>query len=186
MRNLFHVVLTGPADMRVVATQVLAADAYPPSRSAWWSLPCRRADGRDHAHHRPEAHRELGASGRDRQPRRRRRHRRPPKSSAHAAPDGYTFLVGTAGGMTINPALHAKLSYDPFLDFAPVAMLVNNPQILVVHPAVPGENAEGTCRARQIQTGAVQLRFGRHRHRHPSSGWSFSSSRGHRCRARSL
>ena len=25
---------------------------------------------------------------------------------AHAPPDGYTFLVGTAGGMTINPALH--------------------------------------------------------------------------------
>ena len=47
---------------------------------------------------------------------------------AHAPPDGYTFLVGTAGGMTINPALHAKLSYDPFRDFAPVGMLVMNPQ----------------------------------------------------------
>lgn len=59
---------------------------------------------------------------------------------AHAAPDGYTFLVGTAGGMTINPALQAKLSYDPFLDFAPVAMLVINPQILVIHPSVPVQN----------------------------------------------
>lgn len=59
---------------------------------------------------------------------------------AHAAPDGYTFLVGTAGGMTINPALQAKLSYDPFLDFAPVAMLVINPQILVIHPSVPAQN----------------------------------------------
>ena len=59
---------------------------------------------------------------------------------AHAAPDGYTFLVGTAGGMTINPALQPKLSYDPFLDFAPVAMLVVNPQILVVHPSLPAKN----------------------------------------------
>ncbi len=61
---------------------------------------------------------------------------------AHAAPDGYTFLLGTAGGMTINPALQAKLSYDPFRDFAPVAMLVNNPQILVLHPAVPAKTVK--------------------------------------------
>lgn len=61
---------------------------------------------------------------------------------ARAAPDGYTFLLGTAGGMTINPALQAKLSYDPFRDFAPVAMLVNNPQILVLHPAVPAKTLQ--------------------------------------------
>lgn len=55
---------------------------------------------------------------------------------ARAAPDGYTFLVGTAGGMTINPNLHSKLPYDPFRDFTPVAMLVLSPQILVTHPAL--------------------------------------------------
>jgi len=38
--------------------------------------------------------------------------------------------------MSINPALQDKLAYDPFRDFAPVGMLVVNPQILVVHPAV--------------------------------------------------
>lgn len=61
---------------------------------------------------------------------------------ARAAPDGYTFLVGTAGGMTINPALHANLSYDPFRDFAPVGMLVRNPQILVAHPSVAAKNVK--------------------------------------------
>jgi tripartite-type tricarboxylate transporter receptor subunit TctC len=59
---------------------------------------------------------------------------------ARAAPDGYTLLVGTAGGMTINPALHPRLSYDPFRDFAPVGMLVRNPQILVAHPSVAAKN----------------------------------------------
>ncbi len=44
--------------------------------------------------------------------------------------------------MTINPALQAKLSYDPFRDFEPVAMLVNNPQILVLHPAVPAKTLQ--------------------------------------------
>src|SRR5919107_5793928 len=61
---------------------------------------------------------------------------------AHAAPDGYSFLVGTAGGMTINPALRPKLPYDPFRDFAPVGMLVNNPQILVAHPSIAAKNVK--------------------------------------------
>ena len=57
-----------------------------------------------------------------------------------ATPDGYTFLVGTAGGMTINPALRSDLSYDPFRDFSPVGMLVVNPQILVAHPTLAAKN----------------------------------------------
>ncbi len=59
---------------------------------------------------------------------------------ARATPDGYTFLVGTAGGMTINPALRSDLSYDPFRDFSPVGMLVVNPQILVAHPTLAAKN----------------------------------------------
>jgi len=59
---------------------------------------------------------------------------------AHSAPDGYNLLIGTAGGMSINPSLHAKLSYDPFKDFAPISMLVINPQILVAHPALAASN----------------------------------------------
>jgi tripartite-type tricarboxylate transporter receptor subunit TctC len=61
---------------------------------------------------------------------------------AKAAPDGYSFLVGTAGGMTINPALQPKLPYDSFRDFAPVGMLVMNPQILVAHPSVAAKNVK--------------------------------------------
>src|SRR3954468_22918705 len=61
---------------------------------------------------------------------------------ARSAPDGYTFLVGTAGGMTINPALQPKLPYDAFRDFAPVGMFVNNPQILVAHPGVAARSVK--------------------------------------------
>ena len=57
--------------------------------------------------------------------------------AARAAPDGYTLLFGTSGGLTINPALISKLPYDPVRDFAPVSLLVINPQILVVHNSVP-------------------------------------------------
>ena len=77
---------------------------------------------------------------------------------AHAPPDGYTFLVGTAGGMTINPALHAKLSYDPFRDFAPVGMLVMNPQILIAHPSVPAKTVRELVQYAKERPG--QLTFG--------------------------
>jgi len=77
---------------------------------------------------------------------------------AHAPPDGYTFLVGTAGGMTINPALHAKLSYDPFRDFAPVGMLVMNPQILIAHPSIPAKTVRELVQYAKERPG--QLNFG--------------------------
>ena len=76
---------------------------------------------------------------------------------AHAAPDGYTFLVGTAGGMTINPALRPKLPYDPFRDFAPVGMLVTNPQILVAHPSVAAKNVKELVALAKAKPG--QLNF---------------------------
>ena len=57
--------------------------------------------------------------------------------AARAAPDGYTMLLGTSGGLVINPLLNAQLAYDPLRDLAPVSLLVVNPQLLVVNPALP-------------------------------------------------
>src|SRR3970282_177139 len=53
-----------------------------------------------------------------------------------AAPDGYTVLFGTGGGTFLAPLILPKVPYDPQKDFAPVAMLVMSPQVLVVHPSV--------------------------------------------------
>jgi tripartite-type tricarboxylate transporter receptor subunit TctC len=57
--------------------------------------------------------------------------------AARSAADGYTLLLGTSAGFCITPALGGKLPYDPERDFAPVSLLVVNPQILVVHPSLP-------------------------------------------------
>jgi tripartite-type tricarboxylate transporter receptor subunit TctC len=57
--------------------------------------------------------------------------------AARAPADGYTVLLGTSAGFSINPALGGKLLYDPERDFAPITLLVINPQILVVHPSMP-------------------------------------------------
>src|SRR5438128_1521959 len=51
---------------------------------------------------------------------------------AKAAPDGYTLLVAPTGPMTINPAVYAKLPYDPRRDFVPISLLAEFPLLLVV------------------------------------------------------
>ena len=55
---------------------------------------------------------------------------------AKSPPDGYTLLTMSISYAVI-PASHKNLSYDPIRDFAPVAVLVNSPNILVVHPSLP-------------------------------------------------
>jgi len=56
---------------------------------------------------------------------------------AKAAPDGYTLLVAPSGPMTINPAIYAKLPYDPAKDFVPVSLLAEFPLLLVVGAGQP-------------------------------------------------
>ena len=52
-----------------------------------------------------------------------------------AAPDGYTLVMASTGTLSVNPALIAKLPYDPVRDFAPVSNVVIAPHILVAHPS---------------------------------------------------
>ncbi|MDB5812626.1 MAG: hypothetical protein JWN94_4748 [Betaproteobacteria bacterium] len=59
---------------------------------------------------------------------------------AHAAPDGYTILLGYIANLAIGPSLYAKLPYDPIKDFDPITQLAVAPNILVVHPSVPAKN----------------------------------------------
>ena len=53
---------------------------------------------------------------------------------AKAAPDGYTFGLGT--GCDPRHQLHLALSppYDPVKDFTPLTLAVSNPIVLVVNP----------------------------------------------------
>jgi len=53
---------------------------------------------------------------------------------ARAAPDGYTYLFGTAGTHAINPALYKDLSFDVEKDFAHIAILGDVPNVLLVNP----------------------------------------------------
>ena len=56
--------------------------------------------------------------------------------AAHAAPDGYTILMGNVAPNAINVSLFRNLPFDPVADFAPVSLVASTPNILVVHPSL--------------------------------------------------
>ena len=62
---------------------------------------------------------------------------------AHAAPDGYTMLFGTIGTMGIGPSLYKHLNYDPLKDLAPVGILHELPNVLIVHVSLPVHDLKG-------------------------------------------
>lgn len=61
--------------------------------------------------------------------------------AAKAAPDGYTLVLSSSAGLVINPLLN-KVPYHPARDFAPISLVVINPNMLVSHPALPATNVD--------------------------------------------
>ncbi len=61
---------------------------------------------------------------------------------ARAAPDGYTICIGQYGNFVLNGAIYA-LPYDLLNDFAPVAMLASNPQVIVSKNSLPAKDLKG-------------------------------------------
>ncbi|MBN9537561.1 MAG: hypothetical protein BGN99_32410 [Alphaproteobacteria bacterium 65-37] len=53
---------------------------------------------------------------------------------AKAEPDGHTLMLASAGILTINEFLYAKTPFDPATAFAPITVVGDMPNIVVVHP----------------------------------------------------
>jgi tripartite-type tricarboxylate transporter receptor subunit TctC len=58
---------------------------------------------------------------------------------ARAAPDGYTLIVGQWSTHVANAAIY-KLPYDTLADFQPIALLSNNPALIVGRKDLPANN----------------------------------------------
>jgi tripartite-type tricarboxylate transporter receptor subunit TctC len=58
---------------------------------------------------------------------------------ARSSPDGYTLLMSN-DQLVISPAAGAKVPYDAFKDFAPIAVMARGPVVLGVHPAFPAKS----------------------------------------------
>ena len=54
---------------------------------------------------------------------------------ANAMPDGHTLLINN-GSVATAGALYRNLKFDPVRDLAPIALTIQSPYLLVVHPSV--------------------------------------------------
>jgi len=61
---------------------------------------------------------------------------------ARAAGDGYTLVLGAWNTHVVNGALYT-LQYDVLKDFEPVAMLSNNPVLIVARKTMPADDLKG-------------------------------------------
>lgn len=55
---------------------------------------------------------------------------------AKALPDGYTINLGAIGNLAVNYSLYNDIGYHPLKDLAPVTMMVDAANVVVVHPSV--------------------------------------------------
>jgi len=58
---------------------------------------------------------------------------------AKSKPDGYTLLMPTSSTVAINPAVYAKMPFNPVTDLAPITTVIRVPDILFVTPSFPAK-----------------------------------------------
>ena len=74
---------------------------------------------------------------------------------ARAPPDGYTLLAGTNSTFSVNPTLFPNVPYDTLRDFAPVAVTVMTPHVLLVHSSLPVKSVRDLIALAKAQPGRL-------------------------------
>jgi tripartite-type tricarboxylate transporter receptor subunit TctC len=70
-------------------------------------------------------------------------------------PDGYNIAAASAGPLTVNPHIYAKLPHDTLRDFTQIANMVNFPLMLVSHPSLPVKNVKELIALARAHPGEV-------------------------------
>lgn len=74
--------------------------------------------------------------------------------AAKAPPDGYT-LVLTPAAVSVNPSIFAKMPYDTLRDLAPISLVAESANLLVVHPALPVKSVKQLIALAKAKPGAL-------------------------------
>jgi tripartite-type tricarboxylate transporter receptor subunit TctC len=74
---------------------------------------------------------------------------------AKSDPDGYSLFLTTSGAVTVSPHLMAKMPFDTFRDFAPVALVTTVNEVLVVSPKLGIKNAKDLVALAKQKPGAI-------------------------------
>jgi tripartite-type tricarboxylate transporter receptor subunit TctC len=70
-------------------------------------------------------------------------------------PDGYTLVLGTMGTMVVNPIINKELSYNPQTDLAPVALVADVANVLVIPPVRPWRDLQALVAAAKAAPGKL-------------------------------
>jgi tripartite-type tricarboxylate transporter receptor subunit TctC len=71
--------------------------------------------------------------------------------------DGYAIVLASPS-LSISPGLYKKLGYDPVKDFAPITLVAQIPNVLLVHPSVPAKTLKEFVQLAKSHPG--KLNFG--------------------------
>ena len=74
---------------------------------------------------------------------------------AKSDPDGYSLFLTTSGAVTVSPHLMAKMPFDTFRDFAPIALVTTVNEVLVVSPKLGVKNAKDLIAMAKQKPGAI-------------------------------
>ena len=80
------------------------------------------------------------------------------ETSARAAPDGYTLLLGTTN-LTVLPSM-TKVAYDPVRDFVPVSLMATSANLLLIHPGVDAKSLQQLLALARAKPGQLNYASG--------------------------
>lgn len=79
------------------------------------------------------------------------------QAAATAPADGYTILLTSAGPMAVNPAVYAKLPYDPIRDYVPLGGVSRVPLVMVASNRFIGGNLRELVALAKTRPGEINF-----------------------------
>lgn len=82
------------------------------------------------------------------------------EAGAKAPPDGYTLCMPNDAALAVNPALYAKIAYDPIRDFAPITQVAGIALVLIAHPSFPAKSVKEFIALAKARPGEINYASG--------------------------
>jgi len=79
---------------------------------------------------------------------------------AKSPADGYTIVLASAGGLTANPNLYKKLTYDPVKDFEPITLFGTSPFVLISSSTLPATTTKEVLALAKARPGQLSYASG--------------------------